>query len=171
MQAGKIYFVHLRETDERGEFKQHGGATIAWAVTHNGDIVIGQPARCHSGEKFVKEQGREVARGKFNSQDASLVIPHTYIQSYAMAEASLHLDHPFMTPSARMALMDSFGAMLIADVTDVMATSWFEQLVRARFELVNNRVKTNFDEAKEAEANVVVASIEKLVDIFASLAK
>lgn len=171
MQAGKIYFVHLRETNAEGQYNQHGGATIAWAVTDGGDIVVGQPARCHSGEKFVKSEGREIARAKFNSQDASLVIPAGYVQSFATAEATLYLNHPFMTPSARMALFDSFAAMAMTDIANVMGTSWFEQLVRSRFELKNNRVHTRFQEAKDAESAVVISSIELMMEIITSMSK
>lgn len=171
MQAGKLYFVHLRETDATGEYKQHGGATIAWAVTEQGDIVVGQPARCRSDEKFVKREGREVARAKFDLHDAILVIPANYVQSFATAEATLYLNHPFMTPSARMALFDAAAALAMTDITETMATSWFEQLVRSRFTLENNQVKTLFAEAKQAEATVVMTSINQMMEMFAGIAK
>jgi hypothetical protein len=148
MQTGKIYFIHLRETNEQtGELAQKGGATVAWMVEEEtGNLVIGQPARCRSDENFIKSEGRDTAMDNLLSQDPLEVYTRDEVTAVAAAGGIPALNFSTLTPSARVVLMSKLLELLQLSPSDTMSTQWYESFIRSRIELVKGRLKFNFEQ-------------------------
>ncbi len=61
----KVYFMHIRNVDARGEINNFGGATIAYREIEGG--VEFAEAWCSNRDNFNKAYGRAKAQGRLNS--------------------------------------------------------------------------------------------------------
>lgn len=61
----KVYFMHIRNVDARGEINNFGGATIAYREIEGG--VEFAEAWCSYRDNFNKAYGRAKAQGRLNS--------------------------------------------------------------------------------------------------------
>lgn len=146
MITNKICFIHLREATvnwPRKEYAQNGGATIGWMVTSSGDIVVGNPARCREDEKFVKQLGREEAIKKFQNEQPFFRLSHAELVRLGVAHSISSVDFDMLTPRARFELMTNFKNQIQETILDALSSRWFEERVRDRLILVDNRVEYN----------------------------
>ncbi len=152
MQANRIYFAHFREQDQEGQYINNSGATFAWRAEKNGQVTIGKPAVCWKSDVFRKDEGRRIALENLNTKDAYLVLQSPYVQSLAAAQSVLSMNFPeSMTPSSRDKLFEFMSDEISNDITAVMTTGWFENLLRVRFRLLNGHLREFIAEAENEE--------------------
>jgi hypothetical protein len=162
MQIGKIYFIHLRDINKAtGHYEQKGGATVAWKVEENGDLIIGHPALCHSNDNFVKSHGRDVAGHNLVNLLPLEVYTAAELASIALAAGIPSLNFSTLTPAARIILISKLAEIAGRDIAGTMSTQWFESFIRSRIFLHKGRVHTAFEEG-DAEDAVLIIKAEQL---------
>jgi hypothetical protein len=153
----KICYIHLRHTYPNGQFYVKGGATIAWLVeSETGDIIIGRPARCLAdnpkngtvGDVFQKAIGRNVALGHLSMHAPAFVVKREALLALAMTQLRGRLDSwGEVSPDSADTIADVIAAALLAGVESFMASTWYEQVVRAHFRLEEDNRLLMADEA------------------------
>ena len=74
----KVYFMHIRNVDARGEISNFGGATIAYREIDGGFEFA--EAWCSDRDNFNKAYGRAKAQGRLNSPKYNLKYYGTFDQ-------------------------------------------------------------------------------------------
>lgn len=159
MQVDKIYFIHLREKDQAGQYINNSGITFAWKVETNGRLVIGKPAVCWETETFVKSEGRRIALDNFDKEDALFVIQPAHIKMLATAQLIAAMSYDALTPKARLKLVDFVIDAIDDNVAEWMTTNWFEGLVRARFTIQDGHLRHTIHEAESFEVQGIMNSL------------
>lgn len=165
MQVGKVYFIHLREPQENGQYVNNSGATLAWYVDAEGRLYVGKPAVCHPADVFRKDKGREVAEQKLDNEDAFFVIQPEQIKGLAAAQSVGSMNFATLTPATRLDLFEIMTQSIQENVVNIMTTSWFEGLVRDRLQLVKGRVKCNHDAVSVQEAMTIIGGGMLLMEV------
>jgi hypothetical protein len=143
MIKNKVYYIHAREQDPvTGQFNHLGGVTIAWKVDDEGNIVVGQAARCREDERFVKSYGRDQALENLENKPAYFYIPKQNLRNVAASAGIVVMNFPTLTPFARAELTEKFCELTYdQDLTEVMGSNWYEEQVRTRLMFGDNRVE------------------------------
>lgn len=159
----KICYIHVRAMTEQGEKSHNGGATVAWYVSPEGDLIVGKPAVCHFKDKFVKALGRDVAKDNLMVQKPLFTITKEQMQIQAKLQAAVvHNQHAALTPKGRAALVRATLAEIEGNIFEFMASSWFEQLVRNRLAVEGNRLAAK-DDPFEGQYEKALEMIEAAV--------
>lgn len=170
MQTGKIYFIHLRDVNkETGHYEQKGGATVAWKVEENGDLIIGQPALCHSNDNFVKAYGRDVAGFNIENMEPIEVYSATDLAAIALAAGIAAFNYTTLTPAARVILMAKLAEIVELDVAGTMSTQWFESFIRSRIGLKKGRLVKAFAEGDAIDAVFILKAGDVFNDLYESV--
>ena len=131
MISNKICFTHIRTFDQYGYISSKGGMTTAWSINDDGDLEIGYPARCNSGDQFCRAVGRNLASDNFKHGTHIAVIPNKELVSNVIAQAGNTFDMKSLSRFANNSLLLTF-ADTIEDhgLAKVMSSSWYEEIVR-----------------------------------------
>lgn len=84
----RIWFIHLRYRNKKGEVENNGGLTIAYRKGHNEGQLEVAIARCRYNDNFNKRIGRSIAVGNLNWNNCWVVAcptdanPHNIALEY-----------------------------------------------------------------------------------------
>ena len=141
MIKNRVYFVHARIHADGDEVSTHGGATVAWKVNENGDIVIGQPTICSKADRFVRSVGREQALANLNADKILQTVPASQVALEAenVVRSMVGSQRVFSTTVLYGLLA---GQIDQEGVASIFSTSWYEFLVRM---IISNETKITPD--------------------------
>lgn len=141
MIQGKVCYIHARETNEEtGQLNHLGGVTIAWVVDAEGNIRVGQPARCRPNERFIKKDGRREAYTNLETKELLAFIAGADLSVAAASQSILAMNYSVLTPAARADIMETAIERCYTNLVGTMSSTWFEQQVRSRLVFGNNDV-------------------------------
>lgn len=141
MEAGKLFFTHIRETLEDGTPKANGGATIAWSFSNFADCLrIGVPAKCSDEDTFDRAEGRRIAQDRYHERLALKFLSGKDLRELAKVQAINTFSMMPLTNSAKDALSEDLIARIDEDIVAAMSTSWFEGIVRDLFYIEDNKL-------------------------------
>lgn len=92
-----IKFTHLRKYNELGELAKFGGATIAYSINTDVNLVFAAISFCHPEDHFCKTAGRNSAKGILLADDGNFTLSLTQheISSFACKAFKINnLVHP-----------------------------------------------------------------------------
>lgn len=131
MVLGKVQYIHIRRLDDEGNSIPSGGATVAWKLDADFNVVVSQPAYCSPKDLYVKLTGREIASGNLQYKDALGTLPNAAIKKSALEEFALRVQSFQINEQLKTAMINAFSGTLEQNGVDVVLNnSWFEGQVR-----------------------------------------
>jgi hypothetical protein len=131
MIANKICFTHIRNLDDYGHVSSKGGMTTAWMINNDGDLEIGFPARCNTGDQFCRAIGRNLAIENFKYGMHIAVIPHHELRVQAVMQAAQTFQLRSLSQNGNNKLLLAFMDVIEDEtLTPIMSSNWYEEIVR-----------------------------------------